>query len=458
MGEEASSDNEVSSSYVASLNRCAVCCLAVCFLWLTSLQMSIAIVERNVQTTTLNSMLNSCKYAFSEVGRESERYAQCVQQQLAVCNTALTTALLEEKSRSDEAQTHNTRCMLVSERMQSNCSTAVTMATNSLKLWSTLGINQAIPYQNCSRGDHLLVSSLLGDASLSVRTNAMTTSSEYSKSSDAIATHLGSYIRDINEYNAGYVKNKTKLLSAFSVDGISAPFFGAIEARFVALENKVSSLLSCLSLSGTAGIDTAAPCPYSTNLLEQYDSLRMYFNTTANAAVRLFNEVDLEIVTVRTSISAAVAKANAFYTSVISAKDAIANLGIDVCGGSFPHPEMCSFKPSDWFIPLPPRHSLPVLARLPDGSDLWDQANDIPVQVKAEVKNASTATNRDVRALMTAANAALRKMTVNVFGDYRPPAYPYTTNATADIKTLQRKSKVQWSVVVSLYVCGLFYS
>ena len=432
------------------LNRCVVCCLAICLLWLTSLQLCIVVVDLNMHTTTLGSVVDSCAYSLDVVQRENEAYSLCVQQQLITCNNALTETAIAETARIETGQLQNTYTVSTNQHKQSNCSIILTTATNALKAWSALGLEYTIPYRNCSTDQRIAVVTLLGDTSSSARSNAYTSSVQYSQSSDTTATRLGQYEQNVNAYNVAYMKNKTQILQSSSkalINKLSLPYLARINARFSNLEATIDGLLACLSLidDSTATTVTAhVHCPYPTNLLEEYKSLRMYINTTLDSVHLYFADVNKELVSVGAGISMAVGKANAFYNSVKGAQGVLAwaesNLGVNLCGVT--QPDFCSFSTNDWFIPQPLVPSLPFLAFMPDGSVLWDQVKSAPVQVKASIVNASAATNSDVAALIAATKVSMGNLPVKALSDYHPPVYPYTTNVSSEVTIQKHKSQV----------------
>ena len=432
------------------LNRCIVCCLAICLLWLTSLQLCIVVVDLNIHTTTLGSVVDSCTYSFDVVQRENEAYSLCVQQQLITCNNVLTVSAIAETTRVETTQSQNTYIVRTNQQKQSNCSMILTAATNALKAWSALGLEYTIPYRNCSTDQRIAVITLLGDTSSTARSNAYASSVQYSQSSDTTTTRLSQYEQNVIAYNVAYMKNKTQILQSSSntlIDKLSEPYLARINARFSNLEATVDGLLACLSLvddSSAATVTAKVRCPYPTNLLEEYKSLRMYINTTLDSVHLYFAEVNDELLTVSAGISTAVGKANAFYNSVKGAQGVLAwaqtNLGVNLCGVT--QPDFCSFSTNDWFIPHPLVPSLPFLAFMPDGSALWDQVKAAPLQVKASIVNTSAATNNDVAALIAATKVSMGQLPAKALNDYHPPAYPYATNVSSEVAIQKHKSQV----------------
>ena len=432
------------------LNRCVVCCLAICLLWLTSLQLCIVVVDLNIHTTTLGSVVDSCTYSYDVVQRENKAYSLCIQQQLITCNNALTIAAIAETTKMETTQLKNTCIVRMNQQKQSNCSLVLSTATNALKAWSALGLEYTIPYQNCSTDQRIAVITLLGDTSSTARSNAYTSSVQYSQSSDTTATRLGQYEQNVMAYNAAYMKNKTQILQKSSkavIDKLSLSYLSRINTRFSNLEASIDGLLACLSLvdDTTATTVTAkVRCPYPTNLLEEYRSLRIYINTTLDSMHLYFAEVNEELSTVGAGISTAVGKANSFYNSVRGAQGVLAwaqaNLGVNLCGVT--HPDYCSFSTNDWFIPQPLVPSLPFLAFMPDGSALWDQVKAAPVQVKANIVNASVATSSDITSLIAATKVSMSSLPVTALSDYHPPVYPYATNVSSEVAIQKHKSKV----------------
>ena len=445
---ESKKDPPPSSSSSSLLFRAVLCIVAVSALWLTSLQLCVALVDGAVRTTTFGAVLDSCIFSYEVVQRENKAYARCVQEQLTACNTALTLAAVDEEGRTSAANGINVQAVAAWQMEQANCSAAAVAATGALTAWSALGVVYAVPYvANCSATSRHAVDAMLGHASSSARSDVYTASSTYAAAADTTTAHLGVYAQTVGLYNAAYVENKTHALPVLSRAALAAlfgPVQRGVDARFGRLKATVSDLLACITLAGdTAAL--AAQCPYPTTLAAEYASLRLYVNNTANAAHAHYQTVDAELKATGASIAAAVAQANAFYDSVVGAQGVLAwvqaNLGVNLCGKSMP--DFCAFQKSDWFVPIPLRPSLPFLPRLPDPSTLWDTVKDAPQQLQAAVANTSSATQRDVGGLAAAATSAAGAVAAHALSDYRPPQYPYALNTSAEVRAQKRQSAVR---------------
>jgi hypothetical protein len=436
--------------------RAALCVVAVCALWLTSLQLCVALVDWTILTTTFTTVVGSCTFSYDVVQRENKAYARCVQEQLTACNTALTLAAVDEMGRVTAAQGHNAQVVAAWQAEQGNCSVAATAATGALTAWSALGVTYAVPYAaNCSASSRQAVDAMLGHASSSARSSAFAASSAYAAAADSAATHLGAYAQAVNVYNAAYVANKTRALPGLSRAALVAlvgPVQRGIDARFRRLAATVGDLLACVALADESPSAVAGQCPYPTTLAAEYASLQLYVNNTANAVHTHFQAVDAELVATGRSIAAAVAQANAFYDSVVGAQGVLAwvqaNLGVNLCGKSVP--DFCAFSKSDWFVPIPLRPSLPFLPRLPDPSALWGAVQAAPRQVQVALANASSQTVRDMEGLAAAASSAVGSAASHALTDYHPPQYLYAPNTSAEVQAQKHQSEVRRRLVQCL--------
>ena len=196
------------------INRLLMCCLAICLLWMTTLQVSVAIVSQQIPVPTIDSVIDSCSFAYSVIEVQREHYSACVDRQLTVCAVQYNKAYLTESDRVAQAEVSNSFLTRSFQTVVSNCSSSLLHAKQSLKAWSEGGVGYSLPfYPNCSTSDRQKVLNIIGSSSSGQsKASLYDTAEDYSTLSDTTASHFSSYASALAAYNAEYVNNKTKHL------------------------------------------------------------------------------------------------------------------------------------------------------------------------------------------------------------------------------------------------------
>lgn len=128
-----------------------MCVFAICILWLTSLQICVAIVETNIKIPSFSSVITNCKYAYSVVKEQSNYYSDCTSRQVAMCRENLDVSYVNEKFRVHENQLSNTQFLNAYQQSVGNCSSSVSAAKGAVSAWTGLGVTYSIPYYaNCT--------------------------------------------------------------------------------------------------------------------------------------------------------------------------------------------------------------------------------------------------------------------------------------------------------------------
>ena len=145
-------DGASSSNAVSKLcNRMIMCVFAICILWLTSLQICVAIVGTNIKIPSFSAVVTNCKYAYAVVQEQSDFYAACTQRQIDICTDNLDAAFVQETFRVQENQQINLQYLNAYQNMVNNCSSSVGLAKGAVSAWSGLGVQYVIPYfPNCT--------------------------------------------------------------------------------------------------------------------------------------------------------------------------------------------------------------------------------------------------------------------------------------------------------------------
>jgi hypothetical protein len=326
-------------------NRLIVCLFAVCLLWLTSLQVCVAIVGFNISVPSFTSTATSCNYAYSKVADEKESYATCARRQTSQCRVQLGDSYLQEKMRLAAAQQANQLFATAFSALTANYTTAVTLSKEAISAWQSAGMEQTIPYRSsCSVQDRKKVIQELGDNTDS-RSSVFAASLAYTQSSDSTIERLADYSVALSVYNADYLHNKTNSLQRLAesvVLDVSVPHMQTISLSFDPVFSGLNTVVACLSLS-----NRSSTCPYPNNLLAKYSMQAFASMASISRLIDLVSYTQLKFSTLVQRMQWAVAAADAFYDSVQGAqgivKWVLANSGLsNLCGKSSPN--FCSFS------------------------------------------------------------------------------------------------------------------
>ena len=193
------------------INRLLMCCVAVCLLWMTTLQVSVAIVSQQIPVPTMDSVIDSCSFAYSVIEVQRDHYIACVDRQLSVCEDQYNKAYRTESDRVAHAEVSNSILAQSFRSVVNNCSSSFLHAKQSMKAWSEGGVGYSLPYYpNCSKADRQKVLNIIGSSSSGqTKTSLYESAKDYSASSDTTASHFSSYASALSAYNSQYVNNKT---------------------------------------------------------------------------------------------------------------------------------------------------------------------------------------------------------------------------------------------------------
>jgi hypothetical protein len=97
-------------------NRIIVCLLAVSLLWMTSLQVAIGVMDAYISAPSMNSVITGCEHSYNTIVDQRTSFGECVARQLIDCNTELTTAYIDEKSRVAAYESANAATLLAIQR------------------------------------------------------------------------------------------------------------------------------------------------------------------------------------------------------------------------------------------------------------------------------------------------------------------------------------------------------
>lgn len=196
------------------INRLLMCCLAICLLWITTLQVSVAIVSQQIPVPTIDSVIDSCSFAYSVIELQREYFTACVDRQLTVCAVQYNKAYLTESDRVTQAEVTNSYLTRSFQSVVTNCSSSFLHAKQSLKAWSEGGVGYSLPFHsNCSATDRQKVLNIIGSSSSGQsKTSIFDSAKDYSSYSDTTASHFSSYASALAAYNNEYVNNKTRNL------------------------------------------------------------------------------------------------------------------------------------------------------------------------------------------------------------------------------------------------------
>ena len=312
-------DEKTVSNHIGGqlVNRILMCCFALCLLWVTTLQVSVAIVSGQILVPTIAAVIDSCSFSYAAIEKERTYYSACVDRQLSVCQAQYTKAYSAEAARVAQTEITNNQIVNNFKTVVSNCSNSFSNAKQSLKAWIDGGVNYAIPfYPNCSYLNRQEVLSLIGSSSSSQKVSIYDSAQQYSTHSDATVSHVSSYTAALTAYNIEYVNNKTKYLHSQvqkMVQDISLSHLIKLNDSLQPVYSIMNDLVACVAL----GDEKNGSCSLPNTALGLYELYVISTNIWIEAVSSdWYGNVQTKVNDYVSRVNQIAANANSFYESV----------------------------------------------------------------------------------------------------------------------------------------------
>jgi hypothetical protein len=291
-------------------SRLFFCCISIGLLWITTLDLAINIVQSSIPSPTTQSVIDSCRLAYSQTTQERHNYEVCANIQSEQCRIDFKNSLLREMDRSNLVLDENTEINLQVASHQQTCQYNLDQTMNALAAWgnqksSSDSRAQSLSYfPSCSLSDRTKVATLIGTILTSdtgpspkeIKTSSMKSAIEFTQSTSLTIQSLSDYSQTLSRYNQDYLNNHTRVtypqLTSTFVRDLSSPnvqYLIGTDLNSLSLSKTIkshmNSLLACLSLNPLAGKCTLLP----TSALIEYNNIKTLINSNI---VRMKSEIE----------------------------------------------------------------------------------------------------------------------------------------------------------------------
>lgn len=273
-------------------NRVVLCMVALCLLWMTSLQVSLGVVEwAGLDTPTLGTVVDQCVGKSFEVADQQRRqFEECARLETRQCESLGQASFAAESARVLTMQRQNEAVVQQLQQWQAGCGGLFEATKSALTAWrrgeqatwgnvNGTGSIDSEPTTGMDSSCFGPIDALLQDVPTaaptpsafyelapttrpSSRQSIWQAAASYSQSSDNTVSHLASYSAALTSYNVAYLANKTHSLQltaglavSTAIDAMSLPEYTA--PSLASLDTTLSSLLSCIALDPSAVTSTS---------------------------------------------------------------------------------------------------------------------------------------------------------------------------------------------------------
>ena len=266
--------------------------VALCLLWMTSLQVSLGIVEwAGLDTPTLGTVVDQCVgKSFEVADLQRRQFEECARLETRQCETLGQASFAAESARVLTMQRQNEAVVQQLKQWQAGCGGLFAATKSALTAWrgeqatnGNANETESIDSEHTTGMDSSCLRSI--DALLEdIPTAAPTPTSiyehtpttrpsstqsvwqaaaSYSHSSDNTVSHLASHSAALTSYNVAYLANKTHSLRltaglavSSAIEAMSLPEYTA--PSLASLDAALSSLLSCIALDPSSAVSVAS--------------------------------------------------------------------------------------------------------------------------------------------------------------------------------------------------------
>lgn len=351
------------------LNRLLMCCFAICYLWATSLQICVKIVNIFITLPSYTKVKKQCTDAYQTVEIERMRYRDCVNGGMDACDVMLTTAYQYELLRTKASVEANDVFLTSFTDLVSNYSSALSDSKLALNAWTSNGVMYTIPYKDqCVGSEKERVTDLLGDTSGSSSASLYSASQLYTELSDNRVAHLADYAVALNSYNAQYLNNKTKSLQRLAeglVVDVTLPHIETLSMSFDPIYAVLDDVVDCVSLNN-------GTCSFGVGARDLFDDMNVYLSARLAGIQSIFVTIRSQLRSFQVVLTAALGAMDQFYDSVSGVQGIVAwvikntgglfSLSSQLCGRASPN--WCDFSPTDWFMSAPDIPDMPAMPSL----------------------------------------------------------------------------------------------
>eukprot|EP00903_Cladosiphon_okamuranus_P008866 g8489.t1 len=410
--------------------RLTVCVLAVCALWLTSLNVVVDVTGGVIPSPTLTEVITAVAHAYFIVQEEREASKDCLASSWTEsCRASVREVEVSVKTWLTQGTGHSLLYSTTTTATTTSSSNSTsTNPSNSSGDGTTSDGNS-----NCSSTDRALVADFLGDVAPS-RDSLASAATEFVAHSVDTVVALSSYARERSEYDAAYVANATTEVAVdvlVLLDNVTFEVPGSVSESLAGISDLGGTLVSCVSLRGDDNPGAAGQaCPIDA-ARELADEARAELDYQLEIARAGFQEYADAYEEYRLYAEQAFDNWMSFYDGVTAflSLNGIATLGVG---------EWSLLNAADFVIERPVLPSstgvLSGFGEALTSAEIWDSVSEAYGNFSAGLAAASNQITADVDALeeawRSAASDALSNISVRIVPqDYEPPLYG---NASTD--------------------------
>lgn len=426
------------------INRILLCCITICYLWMTSLQVSFTIVENfGLVSPTLEALKEQCVVdGYNMVEVQKKDFQKCASIESQQCQTIGESSLKAETLRVQKAQQYNQAMLLKEKQQKSNCTSLLENLKYSLGIWVSfseenhLNVMQSAAPSFCREKVNSILQ-IPKSSTKSIQNSAIS----FSESSDSTVSHLAAYSSTLVDYNQEYLRNKTQGLHSLMllIAQVNVGELPNINMSFTGIQQNMDDMLACIALDPSIS-SPSGKCHLSKSLEDLYRDLQTQMNTQIRLMQSTMEDFSAEYNEFKNALSEALANADDFYDSIAGASGLLAwiitnmdvfNAANQFCGKGTP--DWCSLNKGDWSLQglgIPKAPQL-TLYDMPSADAMWRQVKPAIDEAREQLQLHSLTVIESFSGTLQGVSSVLQGV-ADFSTDYSPPAYPYTANASLD--------------------------
>ena len=344
-------------------NRLLVGALAICMLWLTSMQICVSLVQSYIASPVLQQAVDQCVFTFDVTNQQKNDYDTCVNLELQTCRDEFDAALQLELERSRAKESENKKSVQQAQSVQEACGNDVVNAKVVIKAWEYQGssLHPLMTYPSCSSQKREDLDILLNqNAFVSTALSATSEVASYSVSSNLILSQLSAQLTSIQlSYEGVISSNQAHFItgSQLWMNNATLQTSFLLNQSSSSVNDIVATLLSCVGSSNTASV---TPCIFGSSLIDLYIAQKAAMDAQLIEITSRQQQTASAIASYENDVSNAFQNFDSFYQSVVGPNgligqltSAMTQLGLPVNTCGLTNPSWCIFTASSWAVALP---------------------------------------------------------------------------------------------------------
>ena len=340
-------------------HRAYLCALSLTLLWTTTLKVAIGIVGIFFNTPPFSAVHSTCEAAYVEVLSQRDKYGDCVERELSVCDQELNEAYESEKQRSNDVLESNAKKLDLIGGQVTACGTTVEATGASLQQWSVAGGSNTISYSygpQCTADQMSLLKARVKDAH-EIKSEGMAGLRQYISDTEDTLNSVAAYSEGLSAYNKQYIQNHTGGLVSSSyrvkLDGdmAVASAISKVKAEMNALVLSTEQLIICLGLSNSTTSTERKKCVSGRGVYDIYTEIVSFVELEKRTFLRDIDEYKNVLNDYVGKVEGAIAAADNFYDAINGGRGLMRYLvkdlslfgsSAELCGKTTPN--WCSFS------------------------------------------------------------------------------------------------------------------